>query len=178
MAMHGNKSESNFHLRSDAVNSHREISIDYTSEGKSLSPPLAWSGPPIGVQEFTLVCEEETPSESQVIWLVYRIPPNVRELPEGIPQGDQVATVQGVPLQGVNSSGRIGYTGPMPPLFESWHHYTFKLYALDTAIRGLRPRMTRDEIFDRMKGHILAVTTMMMRYKRQRKVKQQRVVTL
>jgi len=66
-------------------------------------------------------------------------------------------------LRGENDSGKLGYMGPCPP--SGTHRYYFYLYALDTEL-NLQPGATKDELEKAMKGHILAQTELMGRYKK------------
>jgi Raf kinase inhibitor-like YbhB/YbcL family protein len=67
-------------------------------------------------------------------------------------------------LQGSNSWSRMGYGGPCPP--KGTHRYYFKLYALD-EILSLKSGMSKKELLNNMKGHILAEAQLMGKYKRQ-----------
>ncbi|PNY38731.1 YbhB/YbcL family Raf kinase inhibitor-like protein [Rhodopirellula baltica] len=59
----------------------------YTGDGENISPPLRWRGLPEGTQELAIVCEDPDASceEASVHWLVYKIPPDLEELPEHLP---------------------------------------------------------------------------------------------
>ena len=156
-----------FMLFSDVFEKGGTFREKYTAEGEGLSPSLRWAGGPAGTSEFALVCEEiELASTEPIIhWLVYRIPPDVHELPEGIPRTAQVESLPGV-LQGIGSDGKLGYAGPYPPLFDDWHHYRFTLYALDAPLRDLRPGLTYEELIERMGSHVLGEAEMVGRCRR------------
>jgi Raf kinase inhibitor-like YbhB/YbcL family protein len=114
--------------------------------------------------------QEETgvPQAENVLWLVYRIPTSVNSLSEAVPQGEFIENRVGTPLQGKNSQGVLGYSGPLPPLFDPPHPYVFKLYALESPLKDLRPGMTKDEVYKVMKDHILEETVLRVTYQRQR----------
>ena len=68
-------------------------------------------------------------------WVIYKIPPDAKGLPEGVPAKPKLEEPAGA-LQGKNSwtSGQtIGYRGPLPPPKHGRHRYFFRLYALDCA---------------------------------------------
>jgi Raf kinase inhibitor-like YbhB/YbcL family protein len=157
-------------LVSPAFASRGEIPPRFSARGDNISPPLYWGGVPSATKELALVCEDvdSAGNEPFVHWLVYRIPPSVHELPEGIPQKEQISELASGPLQGRNSAEIVGYYGPNPPLFDDWHHYHFKLYSLDTPLRDLHPGMTRAELWEKMKSHILDETEMVGRFRRAR----------
>lgn len=163
-------SSSRFLIWSNAFGHHERIPKQYTHDGDNCSPPISWHCVSETAQEFVLVCEDLSLVDRPplVHWLIYRIPGSVEQLPEGIPQQECVRLVQGVPLQGLNDFGGIGYSGPFPPLYDGWHQYRFRLFALDRNLQGLVPRMTLDEVYERMKGHVLNQTEFMGRYRRTR----------
>jgi Raf kinase inhibitor-like YbhB/YbcL family protein len=82
-------------------------------------------------------------------------------LAEGVPN-DSRFTWGGV--QGRNSSGDIGYTGPCPSQGPA-HHYYFRLYALDEAL-GLPAGAARQQVLDRIDGHVLGNTELLGLYAR------------
>jgi Raf kinase inhibitor-like YbhB/YbcL family protein len=87
-------------------------------------------------------------------WVVFNIPPEVREIQEGTePQG----------IGGVGTNGELGYFGPCPPDRE--HRYFFKLFALDTQL-DLPEKSTKSKVENAMEGHILEQTELMGRYER------------
>ena len=157
-----------FKLMSLGLQHRSELAARYTTEGERFSPPLAWSGAPARSEEFVLICEDlnsET-GEPRVHWLVYRIAAAVRELPEGVPEGDRIDAVLGTPLQGRNSAGFLGYLPPALTPFDGWHHYRFRLFALEAPLRNVRPGMSKAELLEAMEPHVLEETELVCRYRR------------
>jgi hypothetical protein len=68
-------------------------------------------------------------------------------------------------VQGVTSSGRSGYNGPMPPKGNA-HHYYFRMYALDTLL-NLDASASRAQLDSAMQGHVLSQGQLMGTYQRQ-----------
>jgi len=64
----------------------------------------------------------------------------------------------------VNDFKKAGYGGPCPPRGPV-HRYFFKLYALDRPA-NLKPRATKQQLLDAMKGHILGEAELIGKYKR------------
>jgi Raf kinase inhibitor-like YbhB/YbcL family protein len=125
-------------ISSTAFKDGQSIPKKYTEDGEDLSPPLKWEGVPDGIKELALIVDDPDAPTSKpwVHWVLYQIPADVRELPEGLPSGGRLEKPIKV-LQGRNSwsSGRtIGYRGPAPPHRHGVHHYHFKLYAIDTSL--------------------------------------------
>ena len=105
--------------------------------------------------------DPDAPAGTWVHWVLYNLPVNVTELPEGVERQEQLANSA---LQGRNDFRRIGYGGPCPPGGKA-HRYFFKLYALDTKL-SLKAGATKAEVERGIKGHILAQTELMGLYGR------------
>ena len=98
----------------------------YTCDGDNVSPPLAWGSIPTGTVELALT-DVDPDANNFVHWVMAGIDPSVQAIDAG-------AVPDGV-VQGKNSTGSVGWTGPCPPKGPP-HHYVFTLYAL-TAPSGL-----------------------------------------
>jgi Raf kinase inhibitor-like YbhB/YbcL family protein len=142
------------------------IPKEFTGEGGNQSPALEWASPPEGTKELALVCEDpDAPrAEPWVHWLLYKIPGNVRKLPQGIPPTERIQLPPGA-LQGLNSFGNIGYGGPMPPPGHGSHRYYFRLLALDTELPA-EAGLSKDELLAAVEGHVLGTAELMGRYER------------
>jgi Raf kinase inhibitor-like YbhB/YbcL family protein len=157
-------------LTSSVFRNETSLPKRYSGDGADLSPPLQWTDPPKETASFAIFCEDPDASDPKdaghpfVHWVIYDIPISMRNLPEGIPNKPVLPGALSA-LQGVNSFGRIGYAGPMPPVGHGAHHYHFTLYALDTEL-DLDPEATKHELFEAMKGHILARATLVATYER------------
>jgi Raf kinase inhibitor-like YbhB/YbcL family protein len=133
----------------------------YTCDGRNVSPPLAWTNVPRAAKELALIMDDpDAPSGTFVHWLVYRLPVSQTELQEGIPPRGSFPNGA---RQGVNGFGRIGYGGPCPP--SGTHRYYFHLYALDSPL-DLPPGVTREQLEQAMKNHILEEAQLMGYYAR------------
>ena len=103
--------------------------------------------------------DPDAPGGAWVHWVVYDLPASARQLPEGVPQADDLP---GGGRQGVNDFGKPGYGGPCPPPGKP-HRYFFKLYALDKRL-DLGAAATKRAVEQAMKGHILAQAELVGRY--------------
>jgi len=83
-------------------------------------------------------------------WVLFDLPPDLRELPENIPAVDELPNGA---RHGQNSRRFNGYDGPCPPSWEP-RTYHFKVYALDTNL-NLPAGASMNGIFMAMEGHIL-----------------------
>jgi Raf kinase inhibitor-like YbhB/YbcL family protein len=124
----------------------------FTCDGADTSPELAWSQPPPSTKSFALlVIDRDAPIGSFVHWIIYNLPADQRELPEGQPK---IATLPNGSQQGQNDFDKIGFGGPCPP-GKSAHRYVFNLYALDTKLT-LPANPTRDQLANALRSHIQA----------------------
>lgn len=138
-------------LVSGAFDSGDSIPRKYSCDGDNVSPPLSWRFVPDEAQALVLICDDpDAPEDPFVHWILYDLPVDIRRLEEGVPRKDRLASGG---VQGRNSSGKIGYSGPCPPR-EPAHHYYFRLHALDQAL-NLPPGATRQQVLNRIEGHVL-----------------------
>jgi Raf kinase inhibitor-like YbhB/YbcL family protein len=134
----------------------------YTGDGDDLSPPLAWSAPPAGTASLALICDDpDAPRGTWVHWVLYNLPGDLRGLDEATPTQKSIANGA---LQGINDFGNTGYGGPAPPPGKP-HQYYFKLYALDAKLPAAAG-LTKQQLLDAMKGHVVAEGAIMGTYKR------------
>jgi len=150
-------------IASSAFNEGQKIPSKYTCDGQDVSPPLEWDSLPDGTESFSLICDDpDAPRGTWVHWVVYDIPPHMKNLAENVPPDRELGS--GI-RQGKNDWLKIGYGGPCPP--SGTHRYYFKLYALDTKL-NLKPGLTKEQLLQAMKGHVLAEAQLMGKYQRQR----------
>ena len=158
------------HIRSSVFRNNDKMPVRYTGEGQDISPPLTWSEAPRETQEFALICEDpDAPIRAGkdhpfIHWMIYGIPPSITSLPEGLLP--QIKIIAPFPTyQGVNSFGKAGYGGPLPPMGHGPHHYIFRLYALSMK-SNLQPGVAKDEFLRTIQSRILATTEIVATYER------------
>ena len=149
-------------ISSTAFSAGEAIPKESTCDGPDISPQLKWDDPSANTQAFALIMDDpDAPAGTWVHWVLYDLPANTRELPEGVAKQDQLSSGA---RQGRNDFGKIGYGGPCPPPGKA-HRYFFKLYALDAKL-GLRAGATKADVERAMKGHILAQAELIGKYGR------------
>ncbi len=151
------------HVRSGAF-ALEDIPVEYTGDGRNISPPLEWTPGPEGTTSYAVILDDpDGPGGTWVHWILW----NVRDpgLPTHVACQPQVDTAFGRVSQGRNSFGRIGYGGPCPPT--GTHRYFFKVYALDTEL-DIGPDATKRDLLAAMEGHVLDHGEMMVTYSRAR----------
>jgi Raf kinase inhibitor-like YbhB/YbcL family protein len=138
------------------------IPARHTCEGENVSPPLEWTGVPVGTRSFAVVCEDpDAPRGTWVHWVLWNLPADAVELGEGVPRSPELPSGA---RQGINDSGDLGYGGPCPPSGKP-HRYFFHLHALDSSL-NLPPGVNRSDLDAAMGGHILGSATTMGTYER------------
>jgi len=150
-----------FQISSSAFSEGGTIPKKFTCDGPDLSPQLSWKDAPAATKNFALIMDDpDAPVGTWVHWVLYNLPANANDLPEGVEKQEQAAGG----LQGRNDFRKIGYGGPCPPPGKP-HRYFFKLYALDTKL-DLKAGATKADVERAMKGHILDEARIMGRYGR------------
>lgn len=132
------------------------VPVQYTCDGKDISPPLTLSNAPSRTQSFAIICSDpDAPSGTWYHWVIYNIPGNTKEIVENqMPPGSAA---------GKNSWERPRYNGPCPPKGNP-HHYIFTVYALDAKLTLSNPDAQALE--NAMKNHILQTATITALYGR------------
>jgi Raf kinase inhibitor-like YbhB/YbcL family protein len=149
-------------VTSTAFTEGQPIPVDYTCEGKNVSPPLEWSGAPANTKSLALIVDDpDAPVGIWVHWVLYNLPAATTGLSENAARN---ASALGSAAQGVNDFKRAGYGGPCPPPGKP-HRYFFKLFALDSELQ-LNREPTKKDLEKAMEGHILAQGQIMGTYKR------------
>jgi len=142
-------------LRSPAFENGGRIPPRYTCDDADVSPPLQIADLPAGTATLALVMDDpDAPMGTFDHWIVWNIPPDTVEVPEGEePNG----------MQGMTDFGRLGYGGPCPP--GGTHRYRFKLYALDEGL-NLREGTRKEGLERAMEDHVLAEAVLEGTYSR------------
>jgi len=127
-----------------------EIPCKYTCHGLDVNPELRFLSVPKEAKSLVLILEDpDVPrkfakGDSWVHWLVWNIDPSTRKVREN-------EKFLGA-VEGVNTSGSIGYEGPCPP--NRMRKYHFHLYALDTKL-NLPSKSSKRDVVEAMQGHIV-----------------------
>ena len=149
-------------LSSTAFRDGERIPAKYTCEGQDISPQLEWDGVPEESKSLALIMDDpDAPGGVFTHWVLFNLPPDSRDLPEAVPSASQLSSGA---LQGRNDFSRMGYGGPCPPPGRP-HHYRFTLYALDKQL-DLRAGVSKEQLLEAMKGHILEQARLTGTYQR------------
>lgn len=132
------------------------IPIQFTGNGKELSPELHWNNVPKGTKSLILLCTDyDGPAPLLKLltidhWVIYNIPVTMASLSQGSTSNSLLA--EGI-LSGKNFTGTLDYKGPKPPLGK--HRYFFRIYALSTAALNLI-EPTKKEVLAAIKNNVLS----------------------
>jgi Raf kinase inhibitor-like YbhB/YbcL family protein len=123
--------------------------------GEAASPQLAWT-PAAKARSYVVIMEDPDakPQAPIVHWLMWNIPESITQLPQGIQKQARLSDPDGI-LQGRNTRGSIGYTGPHAPVGDPVHHYHIQVFALDAAL-DLPGGSDRDTLLAKMSSHVIA----------------------
>jgi Raf kinase inhibitor-like YbhB/YbcL family protein len=129
--------------------------------GQNVSLPLAWSNVPPGTKSFAVTVYDPDGARGLGIvhWVLYGIPASTAMLVQGGPP-------PAGSIGGINRTGKDGYYGPCPPHGDAPHHYVVQAYALDIGGDAMPAALSRDGLIAAMKDHVLASSSMVVRYAR------------
>ena len=120
-----------------------DIPERFSCRGENISPAIKISFLPPEVKSMAIIVED--PDAPQGIfdhWVAWNLPPD-----------DMIAENSKAGVQGKNSKGGTGYTGPCPP--SGTHRYQFKVYALDTMLE-LPDATNKKNLMNAMQEHVIA----------------------
>lgn len=166
------------------------------------NPHLAWSDAPVATCSFAVICHDpDVPSRGDDVnqegrevpadlprvdffhWLLWDIPPTVREIAQGSMSRGVTARGKSGPRaplgmqHGKNDytgwfaadaqmeGDYFGYDGPCPPWNDSLiHHYVFTVYALDCEHLEVGAALNGQALRRALEGHVLAQAAIAVTY--------------
>jgi Raf kinase inhibitor-like YbhB/YbcL family protein len=141
-----------FVLSSPAFHAGHAIPRRHTCDGAGGSPPLRWTAPPRGTKAFALFVID-LDAGPYTHWTLWDLPASSRRIPAGTKWR----------LQGTNSFGHLGYSGPCPP--SGRHRYVFTLYALRQKL-GLPRGAASAQFTHALVRRVIATSTVTGSYRR------------
>lgn len=155
--------ERDLKITSTAFENGDMIPQKFTKDGKDISPPLTIKGISTEGESIAVIMDDpDAPVGTFTHWLIWNIPVEKNNIPEGVSQDKDVASLDGA-MQGLNDFGEIGYRGPAPP--SGVHNYHFKVYILDQKL-DLPYDAIKKELEDAIDKHILQTAEIVAKYKR------------
>lgn len=159
-----------FTLKSETLGgqaTNKEVFNSFGCTGENKSPQLSWENAPKGTKSFAVVMyDEDAPSGSGWWhWLVFDIPSDITELPEGAGTLEKGL----MPRQAIQSKtdfGAYGYGGPCPPEGHGAHKYMITVYALPNEKLGLDKDANPALVGFYLNGNALAKASIVFYHKR------------
>ena len=132
-------------ISSPSFDNNTKIPPKFTCDGGNINPELQIHNVPPEAKSLAIIMDDpDAPSGTFTHWLVWNINPQTEVIKqESIPPGS---------IEGKNSAGKIGYTGPCPP-DGKLHRYFFKLYALNNSIietENIRDKADLESVIDKL----------------------------
>jgi phosphatidylethanolamine-binding protein (PEBP) family uncharacterized protein len=151
---------STFKLTSPAVKDGEKLPVEYTGDGDSASPPLAWTGVPKGTQSLVLIMHHLDPEgKTKIYWLMYDIDPKTTSVAKKVTDFGKmgVSTVH----------HRVEYASPHSK-GPGEKKYVLTLFALSAKpdLSKAESPITVDPLLAAMKGKILAAADLTVIYTR------------
>jgi len=148
----------NFILNSPSFQEGGAYPVEFTGDGKGVSPPLAWTGAPEGTKYFALTLWHiPGPGGSEKsYWIVYDIPETVNSLPKN---------TKGIGKAGYNDKKQSNYD-PMKSKGPGIKEYHITLYALSSKPKFNQEKVTRNDLLKAIKDITLGETTLTYTYER------------
>lgn len=144
-------------LESSAFFNQDKLPVQFTCDGKDISPELSWKDAPSSTQSYALIMSDpDAPGGTFYHWVVYNIPATTTSLGEGskqLPAGTVV---------GKTSWGKQQYNGPCPPK-GSTHRYVISLYALNTSLT-LPADSEAPAVLDALQNHVMGEADLKVTY--------------
>jgi Raf kinase inhibitor-like YbhB/YbcL family protein len=130
----------------------------------AVTPPLSWTNVPAGTASYVLILHDADTAPRKAVadihhWIAFNIPGTATSLPEGVPTNPQLPDGT---IQPNNFARKPGYLPPAAPP-QTYHHYVFELYALDTKL-SLDANAARADIVAAMEGHVLGKAALVARF--------------
>ena len=151
---------STFKLTSPAVKDGEKLPVEFTGDGASASPPLAWTGVPKGTQSLVLIMHHLDPEgKTKIYWLMHDINPQTTSVAKNATDFGKmgISTVH----------NRVEYASPHSK-GTGEKKYVLTLFALSAKpdLTQAESPITVDPLLAAMKGKILAAADLTVVYTR------------
>lgn len=151
------------YLLSPQFNHHDILPEEHSCEGDNIAPELEVHNIPDQTKSLALICDDpDAPTDEPFVhWVLWT---NTIDDDPFIISEDSLEAL-GI-VQGRNSAGSDGYTGPCPPEDHGEHRYFFTVYALNKEI-DLPEGATKNDLLEIIDEHTLAEAEIIGLYTRE-----------
>lgn len=137
-------------VTSPGIGEGGRIPVDFTCDGKDLSPELVISAPPEGTKSLVIIVDDpDAPNGVFTHMVAFNVSPELHKLTEGSELKDAGEAAR----FGLNDFQVAHYSGPCPPKGEA-HRYRFRVIAIDTMLK-LSEGTPYGQINEAIDGHIV-----------------------
>lgn len=164
--------KSSLTLASSSFQDGGEIPIQFTCDGKNISPALHWTrSSTTPINSYVLIVDDpDAKGKTYVHWLAV-LSPQITDLPEEV--SPSITTIDFQAAELLNDDGVTRYKGPCPPATSGQHTYRFTLFAtkrtIDEIKTDLKSVIDADEFKKGMKNYIVDMARITGRYTRKEK---------
>lgn len=143
-------------ISSPHFQANKAIPAKFTCQGSDVNPELMIEDIPSSAKTLAIIVDDpDAPAKTWVHWVIFNILVSGPKL---------IIRENSAPgIQGHNDFGNNNYGGPCPP--SGTHRYFFKVYALDALLK-LKDGITKAQLEEEMKGHVIDQTEVMGTYKK------------
>jgi phosphatidylethanolamine-binding protein (PEBP) family uncharacterized protein len=152
--------DSTLKLTSPAVKDGEKLPVEFTGDGDSASPPLAWTGLPKGTQSLALIMHHLDPEgKTKIYWLMYDIDPKTTAVAKNATDFGKMG------MSTVHN--RVEYAPPHSQ-GPGEKKYVLTLFALSAKpdLSQAESPLTAEPLLAAMKGKILAAADLNVVYTR------------
>lgn len=134
-------------LTSTAFVNGSSIPQKYTCLGAGINPPMEIQDVSQEAKSLALLVDDpDAPVGLFTHWVMWNIDPSTTEISEN--------ELPNEAMEGLNSSGGVGWTAPCPPRGTGVHHYNFILFALSEKL-DLPGKSKREEFLEALKKLVI-----------------------
>ncbi|MGJ0455421.1 YbhB/YbcL family Raf kinase inhibitor-like protein [Aliarcobacter cryaerophilus] len=156
----------NFTLKSNTLKgqlTQKQVFNGFGCSGENISPELSWENYPKDTKSFAItVYDPDAPTGSGWWhWIVFNIPKNNTNLPEGFGNIEQKNVIQSI-----TDFGKNGFGGACPPIGDKAHKYIFTVHALDIENLSLDKNSTPALVGYMLNSHTIAKASIISYYQR------------
>ncbi len=156
-------------VESPTLKADQPMPRDYTADGRNVSPPLTWSNVPAGAKQLAVVCEDPDAGNPPpfVHWVIYKIPPTAKGLPEKDPVRAGRADAGGDRRR---DPGRVRL--PAPDLSRARRRRRARCITIissstrSTRTSDLKPGLNRADLLAAINGHVIGQGELVATYER------------
>ena len=145
-------------VTSAAIDAQGRLSAEYTCDGASASPPVEWTGAPLGTKSFAVSLWHTAVDQEKSYWVIYDIPADVTKMGRN---SKNVGTV------GLNDKRRATYD-PMCSKGPGVKTYHLTVYALSGPPKLTADQATRANLLTAIKSLTIAEGTLDFTYERKK----------